>query len=184
MPEQRHLWLIRHAESPAESPGGTDFDRHLSERGQANCEALARWLADAQASRWLVTSTAKRCLLTSQALIHALGVPADHWIDEPRLYEASASTVLDVVQSIPADIDRAVIVAHNPAISAVAGMLLGMRTGVSLPPGGCVGLFGPGNWPEWRSGQCSASASWAPAKQPLLTGSSPDSQASNRIYFH
>ncbi len=179
MPNRRHLWLIRHAESPAHSSSGLDVDRVLSERGLADCASLAHWFAGSDACDWLLASSAVRTVMTSQALAKALGVPGDHQVHDPRLYEASEAVMLDALQTLPLEADRAVIIGHNPTISTVVSRLLGARAGVHMPPLGCVGLFGPSDWLHWQYGQCSASASWAPDQGPLLKDSSADSQASN-----
>lgn len=117
--------------------------------------------------------------MTSAEIAGALGVPEDHRIEEPRLYEASESILTDVLQSIPTDIQRAAIVAHNPAISMLVGRLLGLQRGIAMPPGSCVGLFGLGEWFDCRQGACVVSASWAPQQRAFVSGSQEQSDASN-----
>lgn len=45
----RYLTVVRHAEATPSAPGQADFDRPLSERGRAQCEALRAWATDPDA---------------------------------------------------------------------------------------------------------------------------------------
>ena len=45
----RYLTIVRHGESTPAPPGGSDFDRGLSDRGRRQCEELRAWASDPDA---------------------------------------------------------------------------------------------------------------------------------------
>ena len=54
----RYLTIIRHAKAVKASPGGSDFDRVLNERGRHQCAQLRQWASDEQTFRRYGPATA------------------------------------------------------------------------------------------------------------------------------
>ncbi|MCX6434089.1 MAG: histidine phosphatase family protein [Actinobacteria bacterium] len=119
------LVLVRHAKS--DYPWGVvDHARPLNERGRRDAPELGAWL-DTHIS-WeegrppvVRISTARRAQLT-WGLAHTR--LSDRWdaadvADEPRIYEASVSTLLDVIGSVPQDTGTLILVGHNPGLADV-----------------------------------------------------------------
>jgi 8-oxo-dGTP diphosphatase len=67
------LIVLRHAKAAFDSPSGTDADRRLTPRGQAQARAIVPALAAWGPTR-IVSSTAARCLATVAPLAKAMGI--------------------------------------------------------------------------------------------------------------
>ena len=124
----RSLTLLRHAKTQTESATGRDFDRELTERGRDDAKRLAGEISDLRLDYDLVMSSpARRAVQT----VAGLGI-IDPAYDE-RIYNASTGELLALVQSIPADAERLLLVGHNPgfewlALSLAPGSIPGMPT--------------------------------------------------------
>ena len=111
------LILMRHAKS--DYPAGVpDHERPLNARGRRDATAARRWLAEhldaLTAGRAVVlVSSAQRAQQTWAIAGEGLGVAA---LTEPRIYEASVSTILDLADAAGAD--TVVIVGHNPTLES------------------------------------------------------------------
>jgi 2,3-bisphosphoglycerate-dependent phosphoglycerate mutase len=96
-----HLYLIRHGEAftNIESViGGMSGDRGLTERGQAQAQALARRLAGGEiAADVLYASTLPRARMTAEHVAEALGLPIqwDEELHELRPGESDGMRVED-----------------------------------------------------------------------------------------
>jgi phosphohistidine phosphatase len=164
MQQRRHLWLIRHAEAAPYSPSGRDFDRPLTTGGEAQARAMGLWLA-AQPERpdWLVHSNAARTSRTAELLAEPLGIEHALRFAEPRLYNPTLETVLDVVQETAGDCTRLAIVCHNPAITEVALLLAGNRRVAAMVPCAVVWLSFDGQWQEVAPGTTTLQTMQTPA---------------------
>lgn len=121
------LVLLRHAKS-AYPPGVPDHDRPLNARGERDARAAGRafeqsrddWLG---AQALVLVSSAMRAQQTWQLASPGLaGIDAQ---TESRLYEASVSTLIDIVApSIEAGTST-LVVAHNPGLEDLAAHLTG-----------------------------------------------------------
>ena len=114
------LVLMRHSKSDY-PPGVTDDGRPLSQRGRRDAAALGRFLADSgflgEKTR-VIVSSAKRTQETWEIAGGGNGK-----ITEPRLYEATTETILDVIQSTPNEVWTLIVLAHNPGIMAASMFL-------------------------------------------------------------
>lgn len=115
---------MRHAKS--DYPVGViDHDRPLNSRGQADAAAAAAWLAEQGTAllgdRPLVlVSSARRTQQTWQLAGAELGLPA---MSEPRLFQASDHTYLQILRDGLALADTVLVIGHNPATESAARML-------------------------------------------------------------
>ena len=115
------LVLMRHAKS-SYPVGVADHDRPLNDRGQRDAAAAGTWLTENQAiwqgvSRKVLISSAHRAQQTWAIASEEFDV--DHQ-DEPRIYEASVSTLISLVD---VDIHNGVdvlLVGHNPGLEEMA----------------------------------------------------------------
>lgn len=121
-PAPRQLILMRHAK--AQDPQGrVDHDRVLNERGRADADAAGRWFREqGLVPDQVLCSTAARTRETWQRVVDAGGVGAlvDH---EPRIYNAPAGRLLDVLREVNADTSTVVMVGHAPGIPDLAAVL-------------------------------------------------------------
>ncbi|MER7168295.1 histidine phosphatase family protein [Micromonospora sp. NPDC000207] len=132
----RTLVLLRHAK--AETPGERilDVDRPLAARGRTAAVAVGTWL-DRYGLRpdIVLCSPALRTRQTWAGVADGLGSgsgnspqgdPADSAPDvrhEPDIYEASPGTLLTLIRSVPAEASTVLLVAHNPGVSLLSGLL-------------------------------------------------------------
>lgn len=119
----RRLMMLRHAKS-AWPEGRADIDRPLNARGQAAAPRMGAYLADEGLFPDLVlVSTARRTRETWDLVAPHLGDVAVRF--EPRLYEASAERLFEIVREVSDDVRGLLLVAHNPGLEDLARMLIG-----------------------------------------------------------
>ncbi len=120
----KHLYLIRHAKSDWNHPGLTDHQRPLNERGQTDAPQMAQWLADrVPPPSLLISSTAARAQQTALAFAQVFQLSEDAIRYEARIYEAALSDLLEITTECPDEINRVLLVGHNPTISAYVSYL-------------------------------------------------------------
>jgi phosphohistidine phosphatase len=134
----RTLVLLRHAKAE-HTPGVADAQRRLTGRGHEDAQAAGAWLAGQRLIPDLVVSSpSRRTRETWHAVATALGADAAHVSAEyePRLYTASdGEDLLDVVRELDDGCSVAVLIGHNPTLSALSALLDpggpadGLRTG-------------------------------------------------------
>lgn len=124
----RSLLLVRHAR--AEDPAGRpDHDRRLTDRGRADATRLGGWLKEHKVSPDAVLcSTAARARQTWAAASEAgtMGAIIEH---DPRIYNASVPTLIQVLQELDRQPRTVVVVGHAPGIPALAAVLAEGRDG-------------------------------------------------------
>ncbi len=118
------LILLRHAK--ADFPADTsDHERTLTPRGLRQAEAIGQYMADHGLKPDMATvSTARRAQQTWALARAAFDAPVPQQ-DERRIYEATASQLLDIVQATDASVRTLLLVGHNPGFERLAGFLAG-----------------------------------------------------------
>ena len=118
----RTLWLLRHAKSDWDT-GAADHDRPLNQRGVRDAGAAGRLLAKRDWRPDLVLcSSALRTRQTWQRAA-AGGATAGEVRIEPRIYDASAPTLLDLVREVDPAVTGLLLVGHSPGIPGLADRL-------------------------------------------------------------
>ncbi len=119
------ITLLRHGKAELPSMAVSDFDRGLATRGQQNATAVGKFIADHKMLPQLVlVSSAARTRQT-----YALARQA--WPDdlpslfEPRLYEASASMLLDCIIAHAGDLSHVLVIGHNPSLVVLLNHMTG-----------------------------------------------------------
>jgi phosphohistidine phosphatase len=111
------LTLIRHAKSSWADPELADFDRPLNHRGQRDLPGLVqRMQRQGPRPDQLHYSPALRTRLTAEPLKDAFNLHDDEVLCSPTLYEADASTLLDVLRRLPDSVNHTMLVGHNPGL--------------------------------------------------------------------
>jgi phosphohistidine phosphatase len=139
----KYLSILRHgkAERPEEST--SDKARPLTSRGQKDASLIASMLARAHpAPDWVISSPTQRTQETAERVAAALELKhAIIW--EERIYDASAETLLQILNEIPPEIEHAVLVGHNPGLQElVSGLCAGApdRLNISMATGALAHL--------------------------------------------
>lgn len=136
------LAVVRHAKSDW-SQDLPDDHRPLNLRGRRDAPALGRWLAEHFTPVDLVVcSTATR---TRETLALAMPEAKEVRYDE-RVYAASYADLMSVLDEVPAEVDRAVLVGHNPGLSDLVQVLTSEQ--VELKTSAVAVLAWTGGWPD------------------------------------
>ena len=165
MTAQRQLIVMRHAKA-GELPGGPDVERALRPRGCRNASAAGQWLAGRGLSPDLVLcSNARRARQTWQYVSAELaGEP--RVVNDPRLYHADATDLLEILGETTADVRSLMYVGHNPAAADLAGILTGSPVEFPTAAIAIIGLGG--DWtdlPQGRPGAGELVATWTPQQE-------------------
>jgi phosphohistidine phosphatase len=120
--QAKHLALCRHAKSSWADPDLADRDRPLNARGRRAAILVGRYLRDNHVRPELVLcSPATRARQTLELLQLA---PTTEVLIDDQLYGAAPSELLTRLQDIPARINSAMLIGHNPAVEQLARLVL------------------------------------------------------------
>jgi phosphohistidine phosphatase len=120
----RTLTLIRHAKSSWEQEDLHDFERPLNERGRRDAPAMAARLKQAIGQPdILISSPALRAITTARIFAGVLGISTDSILLQAKIYEASVSTLLQIVQGLDDQYNNIALFGHNPGFSELARRL-------------------------------------------------------------
>lgn len=147
------LILVRHGKSSWDSAVTGDFERPLAGRGLRDAPRMARRLIRrGRLPQVFVSSPAKRALQTAMIFAEEMGQSPERVIEEPRIYEASAQTLLEIVQQQHDSWDCVMLVGHNPGFTQLAQQLAD-KAPANIPTCGCLELAMPINsWQLARPG--------------------------------
>jgi phosphohistidine phosphatase len=121
----RTIYLLRHAKSSWKNEELADFERPLNGRGRKACEVLGRYIKTNQLEFDLVVcSTAVRTRETIDLVRQNAKLQTEVRYDE-RIYEATASRLLEVVSQLENDRKNVVLVGHNPGMAELLYLLTG-----------------------------------------------------------
>jgi len=131
----RHLLLMRHAKSDWDTDALTDFERPLSKRGKQDAPRMGRWI-DTQGLRpdHVVSSPAIRAEETASLVCEVLDISQAEIDWDQRIYEASLNNLLTVLGEQPRDVNRVLLVGHNPGMDELIRYLWG--DDIQFPPDG------------------------------------------------
>ena len=123
------LLLLRHAKSSWSEPSLSDFERPLNKRGQKAAPCMGAYLRkQALMPELVLCSSARRAAETWELAEPALtnsetaSVPAKHL---RSLYLAPPSRILTALRRLPDEIDRLLVIGHNPGMEHLALRLAG-----------------------------------------------------------
>ena len=134
MPEGKTLYLVRHAESNGPSSSQRDFDRQLNTRGEHDAQEMGRQLKIRGIQPdIIVSSPARRAAQTSEFIATELGIPADSIVFEEKIYDASVSNLVGIIQTLKDSYTSVMRIGHNPAISWLVHQLTGEHI-ANAPP--------------------------------------------------
>jgi phosphohistidine phosphatase len=157
------LIVMRHAQA-GELPGGPDAERALRARGRRDAAAAGSWLrAHGFIPDAVICSTARRARQTWLHVSADLGAEAAV-SNDPRLYDAGAEQLLDIIGQTSPEVGTLLYVGHNPAAQQLAATLTGERP--EFPAAAIAVIELPGGWEAAAPGSGKLNASWAPLRGP------------------
>lgn len=125
----KKLTLLRHAKSGWDDPVARDFDRPLNAKGKRAAHRIGEYLRehDMRYDR-VVASPATRVVETIEHLAEGVGEPITPFWDK-RIYLASATSLLDVIQEADDRYDNLLLVGHNPGLEDLVLLMVPDRPG-------------------------------------------------------
>jgi len=119
------LVLMRHAKSSWKDPELSDHERPLNKRGKRDAPLMGELLKDeGLAPDMIFCSTATRARKTLQRVIENSRYDCEiEYLDS--LYMAEANGIIDMLKSLPNNIDMVMLVGHNPGLECVLQILSG-----------------------------------------------------------
>ena len=143
------LFLIRHAKSDW-SINVPDFDRPLNERGKKNAPKMANFLKNLGVRiDSFVTSPAKRALTTCKYFAEVF--ENENITKVEKLYDASSSDFLEVIENLSDEIENVAMFSHNNGITYFANSLTNENI-VHLPTCAVVGFkIETENWQDFKN---------------------------------
>jgi phosphohistidine phosphatase len=129
----KKLYLVRHAKSSWEEPGGSDMDRPLLEKGIKRTMKVIRFLKErAVMIDLMISSPAVRALQTAILVAKGIGYPEDKIRVERKIYDGYYDRILDLIYATANEVNSLMIFGHNPTITHLANLFL--HPGVELLP--------------------------------------------------
>ena len=120
----KRLTVMRHAKSSWDQPGLDDFNRPLNERGWKAARRIGKEIKHRHIHfDFALASPAARVRETIDGFTETYGEPTFPIRFEPRIYDAALDTLLELVRSIPAEVEDALIIGHNPGLERLVGAL-------------------------------------------------------------
>jgi phosphohistidine phosphatase len=127
------LTLLRHAKSGWDDPVARDFDRPLNGRGRRAAATVGRAMhSEGMTFDAVIASPAMRVVETLRDLGEGYGRPLEPRHDQD-LYLASPAVILERVQRTDDQVDRLLLVGHNPGMEQLAILLAGSDRSGCLP---------------------------------------------------
>lgn len=110
------LLIMRHGKSSWDNPGLADHDRPLNQRGKRDAPRMGRLLRhEGLVPDLILSSTARRALTTAEAVAETSGY--DEMIEvSQEFYPGDPDSYLTVLQLVGDDVERLLIIGHNPGL--------------------------------------------------------------------
>jgi phosphohistidine phosphatase len=119
------LLLLRHAKSSWDNPELDDHDRPLNKRGKRDAPRMGQLLVQQNlVPDCIVTSTAKRARKTAKLVADACSYGGQP-IETSELYHAAPESFVAVLQMLPSQVARPLLIGHNPGIEEFLCRLTG-----------------------------------------------------------
>ena len=117
------LLLMRHAKSSWKDQTLKDRDRPLSKRGVKNAVYMGSIFLEYELIPQLVlSSSVKRARQTAELVLEACRYPGTViYLD--TLFLAEAEVILDALRLLPDDMERVLVIGHNPGLVSLLQML-------------------------------------------------------------
>lgn len=146
------IYFVRHAKSSWDSPTLRDIERPLEERGLRDAPFMAKVLKSKGAEPdLLVSSPATRAYSTALFFADAFEIDRKAVQVQPRIYEAFAEDITDLIEELPEDADTVLLFGHNPTFTMIAN-LFSKKHIDNVPTCGIFKVEAKVNsWPEFKA---------------------------------
>lgn len=149
----KKLIIVRHAEAESRGIRQDDLNRMLSVKGYNDASKMGRRLKEAGfVPDSIFCSHAERARTTAELIAAQIDFDAAEVVVDEELYEASARTLLSFVNEINDELEKVMLVGHNPAVSYFAEYLSEKDIGDVVPCGILEIDFSIDSWGEVAAG--------------------------------
>jgi len=158
----KKLYLIRHAKSSWKDDSLSDFERPLNKRGKNDAPLMGKFLKKKNIMPdYILSSPAGRAKRTAKIIAKEIGFSKKIKYDED-VYEATTSTLFDIIKSFDEDYDDVFLFGHNPSFSMLAEMLSNDYV-ENIPTGGiyCIS-FNVSQWDKIKKQSGKTENFWFP----------------------
>lgn len=146
----KEVIFIRHAKSDWGHEFLKDIDRPLNERGYLDAYAQSEWYSQHHpAPDLIISSTASRAMNTAFIFARHLELPHGQVSLEQGIYESPAASLLNIISTPRAGINRLMLFGHNPGITNICNELTDDVFFDNIPTCGIVSFSFSGR--GWKS---------------------------------
>ena len=115
----KELYLVRHAKSDWGHEFLLDIDRPLNHRGYDDAYRMSSAFKEKhKIPDLLITSPATRAIGTAFIFARTFGISEQKLGIEPRIYEASANRLTDIVSDLSDQYQTVMLFGHNPGLTS------------------------------------------------------------------
>ena len=118
----KHISLFRHGKSSWKYPVD-DIYRPLNGRGLRQASLMAK-SCELDEPDLVISSMANRAYATALIYLHELDLPLEKLQLRPEIYAASSEQSLDMLKTLPMDVQDVWLFGHNPGLNDLASLLL------------------------------------------------------------
>jgi phosphohistidine phosphatase len=120
----KELIIMRHAKSDWDNESLSDFERPLNERGNISAPLVAQELLERNFSPdKIFSSSATRAKETAKLVAKVFNIPAKSIEFDMRFYSGFKNDYFLYIQHLSNDINKAMIIGHNPNIENIIAIL-------------------------------------------------------------
>jgi len=148
------LYLVRHAKSSWKNQGLADYDRPLNKRGRIDAPFMGEVLNDKKIHLDLIISSpAKRSKKTTLEIADKIGYPQKKITFKDEVYEASSTTLIELIKKLDDKYDSVMIFGHNPGLTLLNNHISNHYID-NIPTCGIVALQFNKKWSELDKNSC------------------------------
>lgn len=109
---------MRHAKAAPHNTAPTDYERELTQRGQADAHEMGTRLREKKPHiQAIIASPAERTRQTAELVARAMQLDLNIIRYNADIYEASTSSLARIVSEINDSYDKVMLVGHNPTFT-------------------------------------------------------------------
>jgi phosphohistidine phosphatase len=132
---------MRHAKSSWKELNLLDHDRPLNKRGKRTAPSMGQRLANKKHQpNLIISSTAKRAWDTASIVANKINLKVKSIETNNNLFHALPNEMCKVISKCNNNIDKLMLVGHNPAMTMLSNLLLKSNRFENIPTAGLVTL--------------------------------------------
>jgi len=151
----KNLLIMRHGKSDWSNGSISDFDRPLNERGEKASIIMGREISHLDVVPDIILSSpALRAKSTAKLVAQTIKY-SEEIIYIEDFYFGFRDSIIKNIQNLPNNINRVLIIGHNPTWENLVSALITDKMSVTMPTGTLVSLNSDiGSWVEFGMKTC------------------------------